>query len=674
MLFVFPELRNANYELRCFLCYTSPMSDDVLKRFNTCKEFGEAFPDPIFIVNAEGVILDVGGSAEKALCVSISEILGTKLESIPCLGDAERKMVHSSISKALEGEEHERSEVSLRTAKGNMKAQVYAHVMGSKEERVVLVVFRDITSVCSMEQKLEESDLRYRELFENMQSGAAVYRLDEAKDQFIITAFNKAAERSDKVTRQEMIGQPLAEAFPGIEKTGFIDLLHRVYKTGQPEYFPPTLYEDKRIGRVWWEDYVYRLPSGEVIAAFANITERMKALEEVEHSMTQVLEERNKLQTIVQSIADAVIVLDAAKNVILCNAAASRLSGCPVEESVGKPYTDFLNFRVEGSRRDASDIVLAAIESGQVKKSETQLMFVSKNGEETPIAYSVAPLKSEDGLKGSVLVLRDITNDREIDRLKTEFVTIASHQLHAPLSGTKWFLELLLRGRAGPIAPELRGYLEQVYASNERMISLVEDLLFVSNIGMGTKVEISKQQADVVPLIDHAIKDNVDLIQEGKIDVVKDERIPKQLILSVDPDKFHRIMYNLVSNAVKYSKPQGRVEIGYEDGPAIATFTVKDYGLGIPVRQRARVFERFFRADNVITKVSEGTGLGLFIIKTLIEAHGGKIWFESEENIGTTFFFTIPKADPKDKKLRTRSKKPLIRFPIFGKTNKILEG
>lgn len=650
------------------------MSDDVLKRFHTCKEFGEGFPDPIFIVNAEGIILDVGGSAEKSLCVSISEILGTKLESIPCLGDVERKLVHSSITKALKGEEKEKPEVNIRTANGTMRAQVYAHVLGDREEKVVLVVFRDISSVCSIEQKLEESDLRYRELFENMQSGAAVYRLDEAKNQFIITAFNKAAERSDKVTRQEMIGKPLVEAFPGIEKTGFIDLLHRVYKTGQPEYFPPTLYEDQRIGRVWWEDYVYRMPSGEVVAAFANITERMKALEEVEHSMGQVLEERNKLQIIVQSIADAVIVLDASKNVILCNAAASRLSGCPVEENVGKPYTDFLNFRVEGSRRDASDIVRAAIESGEVKKSETQLMFVGKNGEETPIAYSVAPLKSEDGLKGSVLVLRDITNDREIDRLKTEFVSIASHQLHAPLSGTKWFLELLLRGKAGPIAPELRGYLEQVYASNERMISLVEDLLFVSNIGMGTKVEVSKQNVDAVPLIDQAIKDNVDLIKERKIDVAKDEDFPRQMVLSVDSEKFHRIMYNLVSNAVKYSKQQGRVEIGCEDGPSVVTFSVKDYGFGIPVRQRARVFERFFRADNVITKVSEGTGLGLFIIKTLIEAHGGKIWFESEENMGTTFFFTIPKPDTKEKKPRVRSKRPLIRFPIFGKKDQTVEG
>jgi PAS domain S-box-containing protein len=649
------------------------MSDDLLKRFNMCKEFGDGFPDPIFIVNADGVILDVGGSAASALCVSVPDIIGSKLENIPCLGDPERKEVHTSITRALEGEQKEHPNINIRTTNGIMRAQVYAHVIGTKNAQAVLVVFRDITSVCDIEQKLQESELRYLELFENMQSGAAVYRYDEATDQFIITGFNKAAERSDKIIRQDVIGKALTEAFPGIEKTGFIDLLRRVYKTGKSEYFPPTLYEDQRIGRVWWEDYVYRLPNGEVIAAFANITERMKALEEVEKSMAQVLEERNKLQIVVQSIADAVVVLDASKNIILCNEAASKLSGCPIGEQTGKPYTEFLNFRVEGSRRDASDIIRDSIDSGEVKKSGVQFMFVNKNGEETPIAYSVAPLKSEDGLKGSVLVLRDITNDREIDRLKTEFVSIASHQLHAPLSGTKWFLELLLRGKAGPIAPELRGYLEQVYASNERMISLVEDLLFISNIGMSVKVDISKQNVDVIPLIDRAIKDNVDLIQEGKIEIVKSDSLPRQLVLPVDAEKVHRIFYNLISNAVKYSKPRGRVEIGCQEGPSIATFSLKDYGYGIPERQRARVFERFFRADNIITKVSDGTGLGLYIIKTLIEAHGGKIWFESEENMGTTFFFTIPKPDAKEKKPRTRSKKPLIRFPLFGKTNKLVE-
>ncbi|MFA5130330.1 MAG: ATP-binding protein [Patescibacteria group bacterium] len=637
------------------------MPEGLLARFATCKEFCQGFPDPVLIVDPKGIIVDVSGCAEKSLGIPIPHLIGERLDAMDGLGDAERKIVSASFSRALQQGESDRPELTIRTANGDFHSQLFIRKIGANSETYLICIFRDISGIRLAESKLQESEHRYQELFNNMRSGACVYRLDEATGEFVITDFNKAAEQSDKIMRRDVIGKAFTKVFPGIEKTGFIDVLKRVHETGQPEYFPPTLYEDKRIGRVWWEDYVYRLPSGEIVAAFANVTERMKALEDVEKSMTQVLEERDKMQIIVQSIADAVFVIDADSNIILSNVAASKLSGYTEEESIGKKYTDIMCFRYEGSQRDMCDLVRSTIEKGEVKQSEHQLMFINRAGEPVPIAYSAAPLKGKDGeVRGAVLVTRDITKEREIDRLKTEFVTIASHQLHAPLSGTKWFLELLLRGKAGPIPPDLRTYLEQVYASNERMISLVEDLLFISNIGMGVKIEILKQNVDVMPLADHAIKDNVDLIKTNKIDVVKEEGFPAQLNLFVDPEKLHRVFYNLISNAVKYSKPRGRVELECKIGPELVTFSVKDYGYGIPDRQKGRVFERFFRADNVITKVAEGTGLGLYIIKQIIEMHGGKIWFESSEGMGTTFYFTIPKAAPRENRTRTRPVKPII--------------
>jgi signal transduction histidine kinase len=279
--------------------------------------------------------------------------------------------------------------------------------------------------------------------------------------------------------------------------------------------------------------------------------------------------------------------------------------------------------------------------------------LISRDHDQIPIAHSISPIKGEDGMHGVVVVLRDMTNEREVDRLKTEFVSIASHQMHTPLMGTKWFLELMLRGKAGPMSPEQRNYLEQVYASNNRIISIVEDLLFASNVGAGDQYSVVKETVDLIPLIDETIKDNVDLIEKNKITIVKDESLPEHLTASVDIQMIKRIFYNLVSNACKYSKPLGTVEIGCDlSKEDEIIFFVKDNGFGIPQRQQSRIFERFFRADNVVTKVNEGTGLGLFIIKTLAQAHGGRIWFDSIENVGTTFYLSLPTglADKKRKR------------------------
>jgi signal transduction histidine kinase len=183
------------------------------------------------------------------------------------------------------------------------------------------------------------------------------------------------------------------------------------------------------------------------------------------------------------------------------------------------------------------------------------------------------------------------------------------------------------------------------------MVRLVEQLMSVLRIETGEELEINKSPADVVRIIDGVIEENVDLIKEFRVTVEKSEGMPNQLTLNVDQEKIRRVFYNLISNAVKYSKPLGKVEVGYDPGRAdAALFYVKDYGYGIPKRQQHRIFEKFFRADNVVTRVTAGTGLGLYIVKAIVEAHGGKVWFTSAENMGSTFFFTIPKGVQKKRR------------------------
>ncbi len=243
--------------------------------------------------------------------------------------------------------------------------------------------------------------------------------------------------------------------------------------------------------------------------------------------------------------------------------------------------------------------------------------------------------------------------EREIDQMKSEFVSLASHQLRTPLTGIKWFCDLLLRNMAGPLSKDQIDYVTQIATSNERLIKLVEDLLNVSHIETGKKFNLEKKPTDLIPIIDSINNDLVALAHQHTVTIVKAQNFPAQLLLNIDGGKIREVFGNLLSNAVKYSREDGVVELGFDESkPGQVIISVKDSGMGIPKDQQTRVFEKFFRADNAKTVQTQGTGLGLYIAKAITEKHDGKLWFESptfvetsagrQENKGTTFYVSLP--------------------------------
>ncbi len=231
----------------------------------------------------------------------------------------------------------------------------------------------------------------------------------------------------------------------------------------------------------------------------------------------------------------------------------------------------------------------------------------------------------------------------QIDQMKSEFVSVASHQLRTPLTGIKWISELMQKGKAGGLTTQQKEFLDDIHGSNERMLRLVENLLNVSRIETGSKFEIVKASGDVVDIINSLAVDLVGLAHQHQVEIEK-STLPAKYVLPIDAEKMRQVFQNLLSNAVKYSKAGGTVIVTLAEKPETKTvlLTIKDTGLGIPEKQQSRMFEKFFRADNVQTAETDGTGLGLYIAKAIVEGHGGKIWFESEENKGTTFFVELP--------------------------------
>jgi signal transduction histidine kinase len=237
-------------------------------------------------------------------------------------------------------------------------------------------------------------------------------------------------------------------------------------------------------------------------------------------------------------------------------------------------------------------------------------------------------------------IIREVEQMARVNKMKTEFVFVASHQLRTPLSAILWEVELLLKKRsAGMDEKQLEG-LNSISLLSGRMARLVSDLLDVARIDQGS-LKLKKDKIDLFVIVDGIIR-MLDPLIKAKNLQISFQKFPERCQMIGDAEKVKLAVENLISNAVKYTRNSGKIEIEIKKDGDKFVFNVKDNGVGIPENQQKHVFEKFFRSDNVVKYQTEGTGLGLYIAKNIIEQSGGKIWFESEENKGTTFSIALP--------------------------------
>lgn len=246
-------------------------------------------------------------------------------------------------------------------------------------------------------------------------------------------------------------------------------------------------------------------------------------------------------------------------------------------------------------------------------------------------------------------VARDITKEAEVDRAKTEFVSLASHQLKTPLTSVKWFAEALLNGSVGALSSEQKKYVEKMELANQNMIHIVNDLLNVSRIELGT-LAMHPEDIDVCELAQSVIEEQRQTAIEMGVELklLCENGLPH---INADRTFIRMVLQNLISNAIKYTPKNGKAECELTtSGVRRETILIRvsDTGIGIPMEEQDRVFEKLHRASNAKAHSPEGTGLGLYLAKTILERVGGAITFESVEGEGTSFFASIPlKAEEK---------------------------
>ena len=240
----------------------------------------------------------------------------------------------------------------------------------------------------------------------------------------------------------------------------------------------------------------------------------------------------------------------------------------------------------------------------------------------------------------AVIISRSFERLAEASRLKSEFISIVSHQLRSPLSNLKWTIELLMSGKLGKIEEQQTEYFKIIKENSNRMHELVSDLLTVSRIE-SAKLPFKKEEFSMQELVKNLINEYRSLAAAYNVKVVFDENNDLPHVFS-DPSRIKLVMENLLDNAVRYTKKGGETKIELSQKNNNICFSIKDSGVGIPEKDKKYIFQKFFRSENALRYQTKGSGLGLYISKSIIKKAKGKIGFQSVENQGSTFWFTLP--------------------------------
>jgi PAS domain S-box-containing protein len=364
----------------------------------------------------------------------------------------------------------------------------------------------------------------------------------------------------------------------------------------------------------------------------------IKRVQEVLESRTNELEEaKNKIEQEIQNVRKFQKVVDSSTEAVsITNPDGAIMNGYTEDEAMGR------NPKLLKSGTTKPEVYVAMwekITAGLAFSSE-EITNKRKDGTIYQAELSIFPIREGDQNFFYVSLCQDITLRKEVDRAKTEFVSLASHQLRTPLSAIRWYSEMLLSKYVGDLNEKQRQYVKEIYAGNLRMVELVNALLNVSRIDLGT-IAVDPEPVSLVEICESVLMELTPQITE------KQQTIEKLFVAApatyMADSKLIRIVFqNFLSNSVKYTQPGGHIAVEISARENQLYIRVSDNGYGIPKAQHGKMFEKLFRADNVRQKDTEGTGLGMYIVKAVVESSNGRIWFESEENQGTTFHVLMP--------------------------------
>lgn len=353
----------------------------------------------------------------------------------------------------------------------------------------------------------------------------------------------------------------------------------------------------------------------------------------------EIIEEKEELEHVIESVYAGIVMVHQNGRVMQMNSSARAMFGVDQNERLTGDYVTLI-------KNDAvQQIIAKSLEEADELQEEITLMPPGEEDNERIYQVQTALVRGEDqSVMGIVAIFNDITEIRSIERMKTAFVSTVSHELRTPLTSIKGFICTLLQDVDGFYDAEtVHEFYVIIDQECDRLTRLISDLLNVSRIEAGRALDLNPGPVNLPDVVSKVVAAQKSYTNKHEFSVQLEDDLPT---IVADNDKVDQILTNLTNNAVKYSPKGGIITVSGKQSNGVIQMAVTDQGMGIPKEHIEKLFDRFHRIDNRDTRKVGGTGIGLYLVKHLVEAHGGRIWVESEEGKGSSFIFELPKCPP----------------------------
>lgn len=492
-------------------------------------------------------------------------------------------------------------------------------------------------------QQAQETDEARRRLLDLLNSMTdAFFAIDRSwRVTFINPEAAKLIRELIHVEPPSLLGRGIWTAFPPSMLEGIEDDLRRAMERREAVSFVAPN-EDLH---AWFDVRVY--PTEEGLSVYVrNVTARVRAeierqqlFEQERLARAQAAADRARIQTILRSAANAIVYVDAATGHVTVNPAATHLFGHPFNAKDHLPQlVDQL--RHPNGQPLSPDEAPSRLALSGYSITNQEIIVVRPDGSQTPVLESATPVRGgDDAAIGAVLVFQDISAIKDLERVREEWTTVVAHDLRQPITTISGYASLLARELAKHPHPDVEERaIEHVLTAARSLSQMVGDLLDVSRIET-RRLRIERQEVDLLALTCSVVERMAEVTGGHPVVVEIHGDLPS---LWIDPTRIEQVLANLLSNAAKYSFPDTEIDVNLERQGNNAVIAIVNQGPGIPPSELGRLFTRFYRTREAQTQRVAGLGLGLYIAKGLVEAHGGRIWAESVPGKITTFRFSLP--------------------------------
>ena len=640
-------VRAQNEDTVIYQGFTTDITDykmaekDVQDRNRLLQDISDNMFDMVSLADRQGVFKFVSAS---------HRVLGYDPEQFP--GRHILEFVHPDdlpqVSRAFEEFNSGRNpnpkiEYRYRCADGSyLWLETVARVINNQDGNPGDILFssRDMTERKSFEERLSKSEGLMRGLYDNIPSAAAIYEVrgDGSRgSDYIVKDFNTVSLAIEGKTREEVVGRSLADLRPNIDDYGLIPVFRNVWLTGKPAVFPAKVYSDDHYFN-WYENRIFKTPTGEIVAIYDDVTEKMQAEEKLR-------EKQMLLQGILDNIPDIMSVKRPDLSMILYNKAGYDFVNMTPKTVKGRKCFELIGRKIPCH----PCATLEAVRQGKMTALE-------KYQPELDIHLScrAKPIINQDGqVEYIVELIRDITErkkaeqhiqeiNRQLKEVNTDqnrLLKIIAHDLKSPLSGILSASDILARDMLNLSKEDIATVAKDISASIRNITELLDDLLEWSRMRQGS-IEFSPKHLNLYELVNANLRMAGDTARNKKIQITAD--IPAHLAVMADASMLNTIIRNLLFNALKFTPDGGIIAIKAHLKENMATLAVQDNGIGMNEEVLSRVFTVENAKRQLGTSGEKGTGLGLMLCQELVRQHGGDIWIESEPGQGTVVYFSLP--------------------------------